>query len=134
MRELIGLALFLVARTGLFLTASAWIAAQWLQIHVIIDGHMTITMETRGFVAVDWYEGACYPFSEILTSIANETSEMLTQTESQPGSVGFSGWSYNESSQDRSITVRHSLIVTGFALMYTVLKWVYRKREAEVTE
>lgn len=132
MRELIRPTLFMVAKLGLFLSVVAWVASQWIQLHLILDSAVSATMESKRFVAVDRSEPSCLPLTTLLTCRADEAFETLTEIESEPDTFGFCGWSHNESSFGLQIAVRHWLIVSVFALFYGVLKWVYGKRKGGV--
>ncbi len=129
MRSLIRFFLFTVARLGLFLAVVAWIIGQWRTIEgtgfnvvvgvcepgvviwVIHESHEWTVEET----------GARSKF-DCMFDQGEETDERVLQLRFGPVAYwGLPGW--------RTVSVKHWLMVSIFALLYCVVKWVYRNRK-----
>ncbi len=139
MQSLIKPALFWVARLGLFLSVAAWIVGQWWFVglsHVgagitrmfvgqegwVLHQSHDWALPTRGTLSCEASPIKGWPQRHAF----NDTA--LNDSTSIYGAVVMKQQSLMNLVTRKSIAIRHWLNVTTFALFYSVLKFIYRKR------
>ena len=152
MRELIRPGLFWMARLGLFLSVVAWGLGQWWHAKAACSFGTTLLSEHGWYVQNSGRTRkmrlSIVPIESVLPSNKLVIDWRFNRVNAAPidhegflTSVYFNGSSMSEFSgvvvintpflRHWSISTRHWLIVTIFALFYGVLKWGYRKRGTE---
>ena len=128
MKNLLRMSLFIVARAGLFLAIVAWIVGQWLTGGGTCPLGVVLVCDSGWICAVDHDLRFAWEFSVAPTQAGDLNLHFVKPPKSNRR-IGFSlcgvtGW---RTIVKTSVSIRHWLIVTFFALFYGVLKWVYRK-------
>lgn len=123
----------MIVQTGLFLAVVAWIVGQWWN----VIGHVPIAI--GGIVEEGWVY--CFPHfistDRLVVTESLDRGSVASLFRRPPPLYGngisasgfsFCGVTVLDNSQATSITFRHWLVVTIFALFNGALMWVHRTR------